>query len=106
LQNRFLKPDAPEVQQVYSKFRNRPTKVAKAALNTARQHIRRDKFADWLREDPGGSFKAFYVESVVDALEGKRKHRRSARSQHHLIAAAAMRLKSWSRKAFFLMTQS
>jgi len=57
-----------------SKFGNRLTKTAKTALNTAKQRIRRDKFGDWLRENPGGSFKEFYVESVADALEGKTKH--------------------------------
>jgi cyclopropane fatty-acyl-phospholipid synthase-like methyltransferase len=36
--------------------------------------VKKDQFALWLKDNPSGTFKEFYAESVTDALLGKKSH--------------------------------
>src|SRR6187549_2526224 len=47
-------------------------RAARKAKRTKKQ--KKDKFAAWLKENPEGTFDQFYVESVVEALAGKKNH--------------------------------
>lgn len=57
-------------------LQSQPTHAAKNAFAKPKRNPKpkKDKFAKWLKENPEGTFDQFYVESVVEALAGKKNH--------------------------------
>ena len=59
----------------YSALHSSPSMaVALVKKNTAKKKIDKLTFEEWQVLNPGGSFKEYYVCSVLDALSGKKRH--------------------------------